>query len=263
MHPLLTDPLLTDPRFYAVAVPAVIILGLSKGGFSNIGTASMPLLALVLPPVQAAAMLLPLLIIQDVVAVWAFRRTWDKRNLALLLPAGAFGVLLGYLFAAQVSESAVRLLVGFISVTFSVQQLVKYAVGKGSLARRGNWLLGLVCGTASGFTSTIVHAGSPPLQIYLLPQRLEANYFVGTLSIFFAVVNWMKVVPYAALGEFSHETMLLSAALLPVAIISTFAGVWLVRRVPAERFNLLMYTLLLLIGIKLGWDGFAGLRLLT
>lgn len=251
--------LLSDPAFYAVAVPAVIIVGLAKGGFSGVGILSTPLLALVLPPVQAAALLLPLLIVQDAVSVWVYRRSWDRRNLAILLPAGAVGVLLGYLFASRVSEAAVLAAVGGISVLFAANQLIRQALGHGLVARRASWPLGLLCGTGSGFTSTVVHAGGPPLHIYLLPQRLERDIFVGTNALYFAALNWMKVVPYAALGQFGRDTMILAAALLPVAIASTFAGVWLVRRVPHERFLTLTNGLLLLLGGKLVWDGLAAL----
>jgi uncharacterized membrane protein YfcA len=115
----------------------------------------------------------------------------------------------------------------------------------------GGSLWGFLC----GFTSMIAHAGGPPFQIYVMPQKLSPAVFVGTGAIFFAALNWVKVIPFIALGQFSPQNLLASAALLPVAIAATFAGVWLVRRVPAERFYGIIYWLLLLVGAKLVWDG--------
>src|SRR5919112_3047075 len=108
--------MITEPLFYVAATPAVILLGLSKGGFSGVGMLSLPLMALFISPVQAAAITLPILVVQDVVSVWAFRHSWDRRNVAILLPGALVGVLLGYLLAARVSESAVKLAVGTVGI---------------------------------------------------------------------------------------------------------------------------------------------------
>src|SRR3954464_13339664 len=102
----------TDPLFYAVAIPAVILLGLAKGGFSGIGVLSVPLMALAVSPVQAASITLPILIVQDAVSVWVFRRAWDGRHLAILIPSSLVGIVLGYVLAAHVSSAAVELAVG-------------------------------------------------------------------------------------------------------------------------------------------------------
>ncbi len=101
----------------------------------------------------------------------------------------------------------------------------------------------------------IAHAGGPPFQIYVIPQRLPRDIFVGTGVMFFAAVNLIKVPPYLALGQFSRENLLTSAVLFPLAVASTLAGVWLVRRVAAERFYDIVYGLLLLLGVKLVIDG--------
>src|SRR5207237_3681171 len=114
---------------------------------------------------------------------------------------------------------------------------------------------GFLMGLASGVTSQITHAGQPPFQIYVLPKRLPRDVLVGTTAIFFAAVNWIKVPAYLALGQFSHAHLVASLALMPLALLSTLAGVWLVRRVDADRFYSLIYWLMLLIGLKLVWDG--------
>lgn len=251
-----------DPTYLAAMVPAVVLLGLAKGGFSGLGLLSLPLMALVMSPVRAAAITLPILIVQDIVSVWAYRREFDRRNLATLLPGALLGVLAGYLLAARVSDAAVGLAVGVISIAFAARQLL----GLGKAAARitkAAFLPGTFWGAACGFTSMIAHAGGPPFQIYVMPQRLSPPSFVGTGAIFFALLNLMKVGPYVALGQFTHENLTASAALFPLAILSTLAGVWLVRRIPAERFYLLIYWLLILVGLKLVYDGILGLHLLS
>lgn len=258
--------MLTDPLFYAVAVPAVILLGLAKGGFAGIGVVAVPLMALVISPVLAAAITLPILLAQDVVSVWSFRKTWDKGLLVLMLPAAAVGVFVGWLLAARVSVAAVELSIGLISIAFSLQRLWAERAVKAAEAVEagpGRPLMGLglgaLCGAIAGFTSQVAHAGGPPFQIYVLPRRLPRDVFIGTSAIFFATVNWMKVPAYVALGQFTPQVLTTAAVLLPLALASTWAGVWLVRRVPAEGFYKVIYLLLIAVGAKLAWDGAHGL----
>ncbi|MDR6530569.1 putative membrane protein YfcA [Caulobacter rhizosphaerae] len=258
--------MLTDPLFYAVAIPAVILLGLAKGGFAGIGVVAVPLMALVISPVLAAAITLPILLAQDVVSVWSFRRTWDRGLLVLMLPAAAVGVFVGWLLAARVSVAAVELSIGVISIAFSLQRLWAERAVKAAEAVEagpGRPLMGLglgaLCGAIAGFTSQVAHAGGPPFQIYVLPRRLPRDVFIGTSAIFFATVNWMKVPAYVALGQFTPQVLTTAAVLLPLALASTWAGVWLVRRVPAEGFYRVIYVLLIAVGAKLAWDGAHGL----
>lgn len=254
--------MIADPFFYAVALPAVILVGLAKGGFSGIGVVATPLMALAVGPVKAAAILLPLLIVQDVVGVWAYRKTWDRKILWLMLPPGALGIALGWALAAMVSVAAVELAVGAVSILFAVQRLWAERAVKAAAAIEAGparpWL-GALCGLASGFTSQIAHAGGPPFQIYTLPLRLQRDVFVGTGAIFFAILNWLKLPAYIALGQFTPQVLATAGVLLPVAVASTWAGVVLVRKVPAEGFYKLIYGLLILVGTKLAWDGVMGL----
>ncbi|WP_156141110.1 sulfite exporter TauE/SafE family protein [Sphingomonas sp. 37zxx] len=247
--------MITDPMFYAIAIPAVIMVGLAKGGFSGVGALSLPAMAFIASPVQAAAILLPILIVQDVVGVWAFRRTWDRYVLAWTLPGAGLGIMIGWVFAASVSPGAVLAVVGAISLGFGAYRLWIGRRGAIPVASRSPGWMGMLAGVASGFTSQVAHAGQPPFQLWVLPRRLDRDVLVGTTAIFFAVVNWAKVPAYWALGQLSAENMATAAALLPVAIASTLAGVWLVRRVAAERFYTAIYVLMMLVGAKLLWDG--------
>jgi uncharacterized membrane protein YfcA len=249
--------MLSDPWFWAAGIAAVVVLGLSKGGFMGLGTLATPLLAMAVSPVRSAAILLPILVVQDLVSVWAFRRAWDGHVLAVLLPGAAAGILLGYLFAASIPERGVLAALGAISVIFALWRLWLERGGRLVAPRRLSDRLGLVCGLASGLTSQIAHAGYPPFQIWVMPRQLARDTLVGTSAIFFAVVNWIKVPAYVALGQFNAANAAATAALLPVAIGSTFAGVQLVRRAPAARFQTIIYLLTVLVGLKLLWSAFA------
>lgn len=245
--------MIVDLPFYLLAIPAVLLLGLSKGGFAGMGALSVPLLALVVDPVRAAAILLPILIAQDIVGIWAFRRSIDWSVLLWTLPGAVLGILLGYGFARSVTPEAVMAAVGGVSLAFGVQRLWAGRHGPPAPARTPGWL-GTIAGTVSGFTSQIAHAGGPPFQLFVLPRRLPRDVLVGTTAIFFAAVNWLKVPAYIALGQFTTANLATSAALMPVAIGATLAGVWLVRRVSAERFYVAIYGLMILVGAKLVWD---------
>ncbi|MES2471894.1 MAG: sulfite exporter TauE/SafE family protein [Pseudomonadota bacterium] len=245
----------TDLFFYAVAIPAVVLAGLAKGGFSGVGQVSVPLLALAVSPVQAAAILLPILLVQDAVGVWAFRHNWDAHVLKVMLPGAAVGILAGYVLAAWVSVTAVLGTLGAISILFALYQLWGRRAARALAAPTpSSASTGFALGIASGFTSQIAHAGLPPFQMWVLRKKLSPASYIGTAALYFAIVNWVKVPAYAALGQFTHENLLTALTLMPVAIASTFAGVWLVRRVPAEGFYTVIYLLMIGVGCELVWQ---------
>jgi uncharacterized membrane protein YfcA len=246
--------MITDPWFYAVAVPAVLLMGLAKGGLAGVGTVATPMLALAVPPVQAASIALPILIVQDAVSVWAFRRSFDKSILVLMLPAAIVGIGIGWALAEYTRGGGVEFALGVISILFGLHRL--WAERHRALPSRPlpKWL-GFLCGVLAGFTSQVAHAGAPPFQMYVMPKRLERDVLVGTTAIFFASVNWLKVPAYIALGQFTRETMTTSAVLLPLAVATTYAGVWVVRKLNGDWFYRIVYILLVLVGAKLMWDG--------
>jgi uncharacterized protein len=249
--------MLNDPLFYLVAIPAVILMGLAKGGFAGVGAMAMPLLALVISPVQAAAILLPLLIVQDVVGVWAFRKDWDRAVLRLMIPFAIVGIVLGYLLAARVSATAVLAALGLISIVFAAYRLWTSRGGRVPTPGNSSPVIGAILGVTAGFTSQVAHAGQPPFQMWVLPKGLAPATLIGTTAIFFAAINWLKVPAYIALGQFTRENMLTAAVLMPIAIASTLAGVWLVRRVQAEKFYTLIYVLMIVVGVQLLWEAWS------
>lgn len=247
-----------DPATIAIACLAVFILGLAKGGFSGLGALATPLFALAVAPTRAAAILLPILIVQDVVSVWAFRRSWSKWVVGWMLPGALIGIALGYAFAATLPMSAVTGALGAITLGFGLYRLWLERGGRIVAASNSPGWVGALFGIATGFTSQIAHAGGPPLQMWLTPRKLPHLTFVGTSAVLFAVINWAKVPAYAALGELTQENLTVSAMLMPLAIASTFAGVWLIRRIDAARFYTLIYVLMVLLGGKLIWDAVLG-----
>jgi uncharacterized membrane protein YfcA len=244
--------IITDPLFYMLAIPAIVALGIGKGGFAGAGMISTPLLALVVPPLQAAAILLPILLCQDLMSAWVYRRRWSAWNLKVLLPGAVVGVLAAWGFAAYVPNAYVEIAVGVIGIVFVVWSWFARVPAE---PRRPSVPMGMFWGSLAGFTSTIIQVGAPPYQVHILPQRLDKLTLIGTTVIFFGLVNWMKVIPYFALGQFSPATLGTSLVLLPGAIATNIFGLWLARRVPAPQFYKIAYVMVFVISIALIWQG--------
>ena len=250
--------IITDPLFYALAIPAVVALGLSKGGFAGAGQMATPMLAMVMPPLEAAAVMLPIMILQDSVALWVYRKDWDGRILTIMLPGALIGIGLAWLLAAYISDAAVRIFIGVIALSFAVYSWVNTLRVPRERTKAGI-PSGVVLGATAGFTSTLCQVGGPPFQIYLLAQRLPKMTFVGTSAIFFASLNWLKVVPYMALGQFSTKGLTTSLVLVPLALLTNQLGFWLVRRTPQEVFFKITLVLMGVISIGLLRSGILGL----
>ena len=245
-------PFLSDTTlFYVTATVAVTILGIAKGGFNGLGLLAVPLMALVISPVQAAAILLPVMLVQDVVSVWAYRNDFDKTNLVLMLPGSVLGIAIGWYLASSAGEDVVRLVVGVIAVGFVLYQYVRKWLAKAPVTTVPHRMRALFWGTISGYTSFVAHAGSPPFQVYMMPQRLQPQIYAGTATMFFAATNFIKAFFYFSLGQFTPDNLHVSVLMLPVAIVTTFLGVWLVRRFDKENFYTLVYAMTFLIGLKL------------
>jgi uncharacterized membrane protein YfcA len=249
--------MLTDPTFYAFALPAVFLIGISKGGFGG-GAAllAVPLMAFAVPPLQAAGILLPILVVMDIAGLIAYRRDVDRATLIHVLPGAILGTGIGWLTATWVTDTHVRLMVGVMAVAFV---LLHWFRPPAPTPRGHSHVRGNLAGFFSGFTSFISHAGGPPFQIYIIPLRLEPKLFAGTSIVFFAVLNAIKVPPYFFLGQFTQANLTASAVLLPLAIVSVYLGVLAVRVISAKMFYRIAYISVFLVGLKLTWDGVTGL----
>lgn len=245
--------MIADPWFYAAAIPAMIVLGLSKGGFTTMGMLAVPIMALTISPVQAAGIVLPILVLSDIVAVVSYRSIYDGRTLRIMLPAAVVGIAIGWATAAWVTEHHIRLIVGVVSVLFALNYWFRHRLkpephGQ-NLAKGSFW------GAIAGFTSFVSHAGGPPFQMYAVPLRLEPRIYAGTSVILFAAINAIKVIPYFFLGQFDAANLTTSAVLLPVSIPATFLGIWLVKKFETDAFYTWIYASIFVIGLWLIFEG--------
>jgi uncharacterized protein len=247
----------SDPATLLAGVAAVVLVGLSKGGLGGaFALLGVPVLALVMPPVQAAALLLPLLLMMDAVGLWTWRGVFHRATLVAMLPAAAVGIAVGGLTAAVTSEALVRLIVGVLALGFVLRSV---RPGRSSAAREPSRVSAWFWGALAGFTSFVAHAGGPPYQVHTLPLRLDPRVYTGTAVVFFAVVNLVKVVPYVALGQLDGRALASAALLVPLAALAVLVGAALVRRMRSEVFYPFMLAMVGLVGLRLVYDGIRGL----
>jgi uncharacterized membrane protein YfcA len=237
--------------FFLVAGVAAFFVGASKGGLPMVGVLGVPLLALVMPPVAAAALLLPVYIVSDMVGLWAYRREYSPRNLIILLPAMVFGVGLGWATAHITEDWMVTLLVGIVGIYYCASIVLRKA---NAPPKPADIPRGLFWGTIAGFTSFVSHTGGPPYQAYVLPQKLPKMMFAGTSTIVFAIINLVKVVPYWALGQFNLGNLEVAAMLSPVAVAGALAGYKLTSVIPEKLFYRLVEVALFVVSLKLVYE---------
>ncbi len=246
--------MITDPFFYLVAGPAVLLLGISKSGFgAGFGSLAVPMMALAVTVPEAAAILMPVLLVMDLLGLHAFRGHYDWRLLRFLLPCGLVGVVLGALLFKMMDARLVAGIVGVSTLVFLAQRLL-FPPRPDSPAPP-KWLGALLTAT-SGFTSFVAHAGGPPINAYAIPLRLPPLVFTATMAVFFFAINLSKWLPYAWLGLLDTRNMLTSLALLPLAPVGVFIGVRIAHRIQPRVFYRFIYAGMLLTGLKLVWDGF-------
>lgn len=246
--------MVSNPLFYWLAGPSILLLGVSKGGLGGgLGLLAMPVLSLVIGPAQTAAVMLPILCAMDVIGVAVYRRLWDAENMRIILPGAVVGIGIGALTFRFVSEQVLDVLVGTIAVGFAAQAWL--GLGSSRAPRGPNFAAGSFWAALSGYTSCVANTGSPPLSIYLLPQRLDKTLYVGTTVIFFAIVNLLKLPAYLELGLFTPGNLATSLVLLPLAPVGMLLGVWAHKRLKSGLFYQICYVLLVATGSKLVWEG--------
>jgi uncharacterized protein len=247
-------PLITDPFFYTVAVPAVLLLGISKSGFgAGFGSLAVPVMALAVAVPQAAAILMPVLLLMDVLGMAAFRRNFNLPLLKFLLPFGLLGTVVGALLFKALDARLVAGIVGVLTLLFLAQRLL--FPPRADSPPPPKWL-GALLTITSGFTSFVAHAGGPPLTAYVIPLRLHPLNFTATMAFFFFVINLAKWIPYGLLGLLDLRNMATSLVLLPLVPLGVWIGVRMARRISPVLFYRLLYLGMSLTGCKLVWDGF-------
>ena len=246
--------------FFVLAVPVVLITGISKGGFAGgLGTLAVPVLSLMVDPRVAAAIMLPILCTMDLFNLWSYRNKWDAVNLKIILPAAMIGILIGTLSFRYMDANLIKFMVGSVALYFVGHYLYFRFIRRKSDEQQPprSWA-GRFWGMVAGFTSFVAHAGGPPLSVYLFPSPIDKTKMMATSVVFFTTVNYVKLVPYFFLGQLSAGNLKTSLILLPLAPLGVWAGIWLHKRVSDKAFYVVCYALLFIAGVKLFYEGGMG-----
>ena len=248
--------MIADPLFYAVSIPAVLLFGIAKGGFGGgLGVAAVPLMSLAMSPIQAAGILLPILCLMDLLSLWAYRGKWVWPELRILVPSSMLGIVAGTMLFGYLSAAVVKLIIGVVAILFTVHYWLTRRFGSVGESGYLPKSFGLLGGAGAGFTSFIAHSGGPPISMYLLRRPLNRTEFVATTVVFFAAVNYVKLVPYGWLGQLSTDNLIASLVLAPFAPLGIALGVWLHKNVSDRLFFRFVYLLLFVVALKLISDG--------
>jgi uncharacterized membrane protein YfcA len=237
--------------FWPIALFVATLTGLGKSGFGMAGGLSVPLLSLVMPPAQAAAVMLPLLLVTDAATVWAYRNSWDRANMKVMLPAGLVGIGIGWLIFRVLNDDALRILLGCIAVGFVLNSVLRKNVATAKVSRAKGWFWSGV----AGITTFVAQAGGPPILVYLLPQRLDKRIYAGTVVMFFAAMNYAKILPYWSLGLFSSGNLEVSLIIIPFGLLGIPLGIWLQNRMSNQVFFRITTVLLFVVGVHLLYQG--------
>ena len=241
-----------DLYFYLYASIGVVLFGISKGGFAGpIAILSIPVMSLSMNPVMAAAILLPVLLVMDVVAMYIYWNKWDLKNIKIILPSAMLGILIGTITFNFTSEDTIRIIIGCIAIIFIIlsflqqnNRIIKPTKNKGIF-----WSL------IGGYTSFIIHSGGTPVNFFLLPQKLDKTVYVATMTLAFLIINIVKLLPYYYLDQLVFSNLKVSLILSPLAPISIYLGYYLHKKINDKTFYLFIYFFLALGGIKLIYDG--------
>ena len=245
--------LVSDPIFYLVAIPIVLLLSMGKGGLGpGLVTLGVPLLSFVTSPVQAAAILLPILCLMDLFAVYHFRRHFEISHLKILIPASLVGIGLASVLMGNLDRDMIRILIGVMVIIFCLDHWLRPDISGTRMT--GKWG-GYLWGAVAGFTSTQIHAGAAPVSIYLFPQKLDKIRLMGTMAIFFTVVNYVKLIPYSLMGALNTENLMTSLVLMPLVPIGVKIGRLLLDKINQKILYRYLYIVLFVSGIKLCYDG--------
>jgi uncharacterized membrane protein YfcA len=242
---------------WIVTAIAVLLTGISKSAFGGaLGGIGVPLMALWLPPGMAVAVMLPILCFMDMFGVRAYWGKWSVPDLRIIVPGGLVGIVLGTVAIGSLPDHAVKACIGAIAVLFMLDRLLRLR-DRLRLNGEPGAVAGGIWAALSGLTSTLAHAGGPPILVYLMGRRLLKENFVATTAVFFTVINAAKIIPYIWLGLFSRDTLTLAAMLAPLAPIGVWLGLHVMRKVPERPFFLIATLMLGASGLKLLWDAFA------
>jgi len=246
--------MISDVNFYLVAALAVVLTGISKSGFSNgAGIMAVPLMSLYVSPQVAAAVMLPILVLIDIVIVWRYRRNFSSEHLVILLSGAVAGIGLGVFTWQYLDIATLRIGIGCLALFFVARHFLQLVL------KQQEWkigkIAGILLGFVSGLTSFVAHAGGPPVNAYILSQNLDKTKIVATNVCYFFVVNSVKLVPYFFLGMFSATNLKTSLVLAPLVPVGVLIGYYLHGKVSQGVFMKIAYIFLTIAGFKLLYDG--------
>ena len=247
--------------FWITAGLAVLLVGIAKAGFGGgVGAVATPLMAMTISVADAAAILLPLLIVADVFTIRHYRKDFDSRSLKLMIPGSVIGVLIGafffWKFGDPEHENVLRFGLGLLSLAFVLYQFLRARVAGMLVKSNPPDYSGVLYGSAAGFTSTLAHAGGPPATMYLLPQQFPRSIFVGTNVMFFFALNLIKLPAYSSLGLLRMGNFTTILILAPLALVGVTIGVYLNKRFSEIWFTRVVYIMLLFTGLQLVYSSF-------
>ena len=241
-----------DPTFLAFASFGVFVFGISKGGVPGpIAMLAVPVMSFAMSPLQAAGILLPLLIIMDFSAIYLYWKKWLNNIVKIIIPASIIGILFGTFTFQYTNENQIRIVVGAISIIFVLVSFIQ----RNNLLLKPTNLKGYFWSSIAGYTSFLIHAGNPPINFYMLPLKLDKVSFIGTMTLAFLVINVVKLIPYYYVGLLAPSNLIVSLILLPLAFVSVLFGYFLQKKIPEKLFFNIVYILLFLSGCKLIFDG--------
>ena len=239
--------------FLSTVVPAILLYGIAKSGLGgSISLISVPLMTIAMPLSQALAIILPILIFSDLIAVYRFRKEFDLSTLKLIIPFAGIGIIIGSLGFSYFSEDLLKIIVGVMVFLFAGHYFL-FKKNKEEKSNK-NFFKGGICSMIAGFTSFCVHAGGTPTSIYLLPLRMKKEIYVGTRVIFFTFVNLIKFPFYIKLSMINFETFKQSIILFPLAVVGIFIGYQILKIIDEKLFYNIIYVLVLISSTKLIYD---------
>ncbi len=241
-----------DLYFYLSASIGVVLFGISKGGFAGpIAILAIPIMALSMSPVSAAAILLPVLLVMDVVAMYIYWNQWDLKKIKVIIPPALFGIVIGALTFKYSSDDSIRIIIGTIAILFILLSIIQ----KNSIFIKPTKKKGIFWSLVGGYTSFLIHSGGTPVNFYLLPQKLNKTVYVSTMTLVFLIINTIKLFPYYYLNQLVISNLTVSLILSPLAPISIYLGYYLHKKVNEDTFYFFIYFFLTIGGIKLIYDG--------
>lgn len=246
-----------NPTTVLAAALGVLFIGLSKAGFGGgLGMLTTPLCVLAFSaegkdPTFAIGILLPLLCAGDAFSLYHYWGKWERKNLKYLLPGVVVGVVIGVQLIGRFSARELNIAIGALAVAFVLFQLVKEKIFRAEGAFAPNYLIGVPCGIGAGITSTFAHGAGPVVSLFLIPQKMPKELYVGTTVLVFTWINWIKMPFFVAQGIITRETLLTGLWFLPLIPVGVWLGVWLNRKFSEALFLRAVYVLTFLTGLQL------------